>query len=467
VIVARSGYASFLTNEKTKSGVIGVAPTTGAGVQGLALKIPAHFHWFAELPKPTFKIPFFQLPSAPSGEPLASMQWNMDLIRTGSARLTGNNGKGAVVAVLDSGIDDTLPDLVGAVDHSKSATCIGGVADADPALWSYDGIGHGTHVAGIIGARKNGHGVIGVAPEATLAAIKVTDDGFVYPESVVCGLAWAANHGADIVNGSIFVDPWYYNCSNDPTQNTIKLAVQRAVDYAASKKTTLIAASSNESQDLANPTTDPFSPTDVGATPRTVDKNCKLLPIGNNNVIGVSAVGANGNLAYYSNYGLGQVDFTAPGGDLHVAANGNPSGQIVSPIPAYSFYYWLAGDATYGWNGRVGIGCPGGADANDPNIDPTQCTETYALLQGTSMSTPHAAGVAALIIARTGKLSPASLQTNLQFLSKGKSCPSNPYQPYPADMPAETCQSQFLGPNGFYGYGMVDAFNAASGIPVL
>jgi lantibiotic leader peptide-processing serine protease len=446
VVIATSTSTTFASKMAASALVKGVAITTGASSPSMPVRIPNR-----KLPPPP-------KPSG-TGEPLASMQWDMAQINAPQARSVTQGSKSVVVGILDSGIDDqTVVDLQGQVDHARSATCIGGVANTDPTVWSNDVIGHGTHVAGIIGAKINGKGIAGIASGVTLAAVKLSEDGFIYPEAFICGVQWGASHGFDLINASLFTDPWYYTCPSDPNQAVILESEQRSVTYATAHGVTVIAAASNENQDLAHPTTDPFSPTNMETVPRTVTSACKLLPAQLPGVITVSAVGGDGNLAYYSNYGLGTVDLTAPGGDLHVSLPGDPSGQIVSTIPSYSFYYQEAID----WNGRVGIGCTDGLDPNDPASDPSTCAETYALLQGTSQSTPHVTGVAALVLSRYGKLGTAGLLARLSLTTISKSCPANPYQPYPDDMPAETCQG-IAGYTGFYGAGEVNASAAVGG----
>jgi lantibiotic leader peptide-processing serine protease len=440
VAIARSSSSTFASALAKNLLVHTVAPTQGAGVDSLPSEL-SHAKLAQRVAAPA------------SGEPLAPMQWNMAQIHAAEARAITPGKKSVVVGVFDSGIDDSLPDLVGQVDAARSVTCIGGVANTDPAVWRYDAIGHGSHVAGIIGAKENGVGVVGVAPGATLAAVKLTEDGFIYPEAFVCGLYWAATHDFDLVNASLFIDPYYYNCKSDPVQRAITIAEQRAVAFAARKGVTVIAASSNEQQDLANPTSDPFSPTNGETVPRTVDNSCKLLPVELTGVIGVSAVDAHRNLSYYSNHGFGVIDLSAPGGDFHVPTPGNESGQIVSSIPAYSYYYQIANE----WNGRVGIGCSDGLDPNDPAADPATCKETYALLQGTSQATPHVTGVAALALSRYGKLPAPLLLAKLAASATKLACPAGgSYQPYPEEMDALTCQGTKLY-NGFYGSGEVDA----------
>ena len=439
VVIASASSTTFASALAKQLLIQAVVPTQGSAVDSL--------------PSVTSTVKAqLAAPAQSAGEPLAGMQWNMRQIHASEARAITPGKKSVIVGVLDSGIDDSLLDLRGQVDVARSVTCIGGAADTSPENWRNDTIGHGSHVAGIIGAKENRHGIVGIAPGVSLAAVKLTEDGFIYPEAFICGLYWAATHNFDLVNASLFIDPYYYNCQSDPTQRAVTVAEQRVVAFAARKGVTVIAAASNEQQDLQNPTTDPFSPTNGETVPRNVDNSCKLLPVELAGVIGVSAVGASGQLSYYSNYGLGVVDLTAPGGDLHVSAPGNASGQIVSTVPSYSYYYQAASD----WNGRVGIGCSDGLDPNAPNADPSTCAETYALLQGTSQATPHVTGIAALAISRYGKLSGAQLLAKLALGTTKLACPSNPYQPYPADMEPDTCQG-VKAYNSFYGAGLVDA----------
>src|SRR5262249_19164704 len=143
--------------------------------------------------------------------------------------------------------------------------------------------GHGTHVAGIIGAAANGFGVSGVAPNVSLVELKGgQDSGFFFLEPVVNALTYAGQHGIDVVNMSFFVDPWLYNCVANPAdspaaqaeQRTIIAGMFRALTFAHVKGVTLLAALGNEHEDKGNPRTDVTSPDYPPNTayPRPIDR---------------------------------------------------------------------------------------------------------------------------------------------------------------------------------------------------
>ncbi len=262
------------------------------------------------------------------------------------------------VAVVDSGVEDTHPDLEGRVDTSRSVKCsVNGVATQDFYGWR-DEFYHGTHVAGIIAANHNDIGIDGIAPEATIVAIEATNDNrLIYPEYVTCAFMWAASHGVDVVNNSYSMDPWVYWSPTDPEQAAGLEAATRSIKYAQNKGLAVIAAAGNEGVDIDNPMIDNGSPTDV-PTPtknRAVEGGIRV-PSMLDGVAQVSAVGQAYNVkpglslgrAEFSNYGH-TIDFAAPGD------------QIYSTAPLL-FYH-----------------------------------SGYAVADGTSMATPHVSGVAALI----------------------------------------------------------------------
>jgi subtilisin len=121
--------------------------------------------------------------------------WGVLHIGAEIVNASGNKGTGVKVAVLDTGIDYTHPDLddnyVGGYDFVFN--------DDDPFDDSFNS--HGTHVAGIIAAEENGIGVIGVAPEADLYAVKVLDGaGFGLEAWIIAGIEWAVFNGIEIIN---------------------------------------------------------------------------------------------------------------------------------------------------------------------------------------------------------------------------------------------------------------------------
>src|SRR5688572_17082575 len=119
--------------------------------------------------------------------------------------------------------------------------------------------GHGTHVAGTIGAAANGVGLSGVAPKVTLVELKVgQDSGYFFLDPVVNALTYAGDKGIDVVNMSFYVDPWLYNCTANPAdsaedqaeQRAIIAGMRRALVYAHKKGVTLFGALGNNHEDL-------------------------------------------------------------------------------------------------------------------------------------------------------------------------------------------------------------------------
>ncbi|MEV7774035.1 S8 family serine peptidase [Kitasatospora sp. NPDC086791] len=251
-----------------------------------------------------------------------------------------------LVAVLDSGVDDTHPDLRAAVDPKASASCADGRPDARTGAWRPDpGVGesgHGTHVAGIVGAARDGRGVSGVAPGVRIAAVRLLGPlGQYYAENIVCGLLWGADHGAKAINNSYFADPWKYNCPEDRDQAALIAAVGRAAGYARRKGAVVVASAGNDGQDLGGPRIDERSPNDRASGPpqtRFLGAECVRLPGELPGVLTVTAVNRDGHPSAYTNYGRGRVSLAAPGGD----PDGGPQNAIVSDWPGGQ-YAALAG----------------------------------------------------------------------------------------------------------------------------
>ena len=101
---------------------------------------------------------------------------------------------------------------------------------------------HGTHVAGTVAAARNGTGIVGVAPAARIASVKVVNDhGLIYPEYAVCGFMWAGLRRMDVTNSSYYIDPLMYWCSDWRDQRAAKRAVSRAVAWSTRRGVTHVA----------------------------------------------------------------------------------------------------------------------------------------------------------------------------------------------------------------------------------
>jgi subtilisin family serine protease len=357
---------------------------------------------------------------------LSDEQWDMALIRANEAHAVTTGSRDVVVGVLDSGIDATHPDLVGALDPGLSAGCLTGRPDTAPAAWAPTSSSHGTHVAGTIAAADDGRGTTGVAPGVRIAAVKVVDDdGFIYPEYAVCGFMWAAATGMDVTNNSYFIDPWAFTCQNEPGQSVVYRAVERAVRHAAASGVLNVAAAGNGGVDLSRPGSDTASPTN-SATPnarhRLVDNSCLVLPAQVRGVVAVSSVGQEKVKSGYSSYGLGAVDVTAPGGDTGQVADGDANGCVLSTVP-----------------------------------------QGYDYSCGTSMAAPHASGVAALLSSTHPGSSPEELTRLLGAQADTLACPAD------YDLNGTGVQDAFCTGyseyNGFYGHGLVDAEAAVENAP--
>jgi lantibiotic leader peptide-processing serine protease len=393
------------------------------------------------------------LPNAPAtdADTFSGLQWDMRQIRAPEAHAITGGSPAVVVGDIDTGLDKDHPDLVANIDFSRSVSCESGAPNPSPAAWD-DRNGHGTHTAGTIAAGANGIGIVGVAPNVKIAGIKSSnDDGFFFPEMVICSFMWAGTHQIDITNNSYFADPWYFNCRNDPVQRAIWKAESRAIRFAQSKGVTVVAAAGNFSDDLAHPTRDIISPDFPPGSEeeRSVRNNCVVIPVEIPGVVGVSATGDLRLKSFYSNYGSGVIEVAAPGGDSIL--------QLTPDAP----------------NGRVLSTWPQEIPCLRPEVDPTPPTSTYCYLQGTSMASPHATGVAALIVSwfgnagssQNGKLRPGQVQARLEQTADPTPCPDAAtlalYAPFPSvsnEAPQECTGGR--GSNDWYGKGIINALRA-------
>ena len=419
VLVVRSTNPDFAT-QVAGAGVESVAATTGLGTaldEGETVEVSA-----ADVASAT---------GGPTNEPLYGQQWDMDMIRVPQAQAVNAGRSNVVVGVLDSGISSTHPDLATQIAKDKSTSCLGGVADTSEAAWNPTTSDHGTHVAGTIAAAVNGVGVTGIAPGVKVASVKVVnDDGYIYPEAAVCGFMWAATHGMRVTNNSYYIDPWELNCRYDARQRPVWQAVQRAIRYSNSQGVLNVASAGNSNYDLAHKLSDYGSPDDGTPEAReNLTSACMDLPAEAPGVVTVSAVGPTRAKSYYSSYGLGVVEVTAPGGDTRFRTQG------VKPT-------LTDGILSTTWSRTNGNG--------------------WGYKQGTSMSGPHATGVAALALSAHPGMTAGELAAFLQGTAVSMSCPEGVYNPvprHPAGPNAYDATCSGGERTSFYGAGMVDAYN--------
>jgi subtilisin family serine protease len=430
-------------------------------------------------------------------EPLADLQWDMSMIgATSDAAHRRSTGRGVDVGIIDTGIDGTHPDIAPNFDGRRSrnftmdipsldgacevATCI----DPD----NVDDNGHGTHVAGTVAADNNAFGIGGVAPDARLVNLRAgQDSGFFFVFETVAALTEAGNLRLDVVNMSFFTDPWLYNCpSRDEylegevtdeeiaEQAFVRETVLAATGYAHERGVTLVAAAGNSHVDLSEPTRfddiSPDFPVDAdgnptNARPRVVTSNCLDLPSEAPNVIQVSSVGPSTTKSDFSNYGSPNIEVAAPGGWFRDFV-GTPAFQTPENLVLSSYPLDVAIEE--------GLANPDGTPADGFSVqycDSRGRCGFYTRLQGTSMASPHAAGVAALIISEHGRrtrgggrsLDPEVVADILGRTATDHACPAGGVEIYTDEGRPEEFNAVCEGDaayNGLYGEGIVSAVNA-------
>ena len=251
-------------------------------------------------------IPATGAAAATASDPLFADQWALqadgplDVARAWDVA----DGTGTVVAIVDSGVDLAHPDLRGALwtnpgeiagnliddDRNGWVDDVNGVdvvgRDGDPS----DSDGHGTHVAGIVAAQRNGIGGVGIAPGAKIMAVRVLDeDNYGITFDVAAGIRYAVSHGATVINTSL---------NGDASDDFMKAAIAQA----AAAQIPIVASAGNKGNNLALFPSYPASYQTAG-------------------LISVAAVGLDGLLASFSNFGK-PVSIAAPGVAILATAMG-------------------------------------------------------------------------------------------------------------------------------------------------
>ncbi|HET9382295.1 MAG TPA: S8 family serine peptidase, partial [Streptomyces sp.] len=308
-------------------------------------------------------------------------QWDLHEATAGM-RVPGawdlSTGSGVTVAVIDTGYvthSDLGANIVGGYDFiSDTAVSVDGDGrdgnPADPGDWyATDECGpgtgsggsswHGTHVAGTIAAvTGNGKGVAGIAYGAKVSPLRVLGKCGGYDSDIIDAITWASGGTVSGVPANANVAE-VINMSLGGSGSCTS-ATQNAVNGAVARGTTVVVAAGNSNANAAN-----YSPASCG------------------NVISVAATNRSGARSYYSNYGT-VVDIAAPGGETRTTT----SGGILSTL-------------------------------NSGTQSPS--SENYAYYQGTSMASPHVAGLAALMKSANPALTPA--QTESAIKSNARALP--------------------------------------------
>jgi subtilisin family serine protease len=281
-------------------------------------------------------------------DPLYSDQWGPQQVRAEQAWST-STGSGTIIGVVDSGVDFDHPDLAGKLLQGATfldcgtTSCGNGDWESGPAERQAVKSTHGTHVSGIAAAATgNGTGIAGVAPAARILPVKALDEDGGSFEDIASGIRYSVDHGADVVNLSLGALPG----AQALTFTGVITDVQEAIAYARERGVVVVAAAGNE---FVAPLCD--------------------TPGFDRGALCVVSTDKREARSAFSNFALNQeLDaVAAPGGSLAPVCGED----VVSTVPLGT--------------GRAAA-CGYGTDYDE-----------YA---GTSMATPHVAGVAALLAAQ-------------------------------------------------------------------
>jgi subtilisin family serine protease len=338
---------------------------------------------------PTQTVELNEAAATPGDEPFINLQWNLRAIEAPAAFAAGFDGSGVRVAVIDGGIYNAHLDLDGNIDTAASRSFVPGFAFNEDVgtFW------HGTHVTGVIAAKDNGFGIIGVAPKATIIGVKALHNGSGSFGQVIAAILYAATPlseggaGADIINMSLGAT--FPRGGGNTGAGPLIAALNKAVNFAA-RNTLVVSAAGNDGADLDH------------------TGNLISVPAQSGSGIAVSATGPVGfavgypngatnfrRLASYTNFGNSAIWLAAPGGDGVFT----PTSQFCS-IPRVP-------------SGNVTLPCFAFDLVISTNRGQAASTTTYAFAAGTSFAAPVVSGVAALIKQRFPNISVGALKNRL------------------------------------------------------
>lgn len=308
--------------------------------------------------------------------------WGADQINADAALAAGYSGEGIKVAVLDSGVNFNHFDLRDNFNFSANEVGYDFVSDD---FFPEDVYGHGTHVAGILAAASNGFGIVGVAPNAQIVALRVLDDnGEGTASTIIEALQWIQNYNAAHPESPIRITNNSYGTGSNSSQ------LEAAFDVLASSGVLHIGSAGNEGSAAGN-------------------GNNVNYPAKYASVVAVAALDKNNQRASFSSTGS-DVEIAAPG--VAILSTWKDGTNSAGPQP-FSF----AGYAS----------------------------EYFIEANGTSMASPHVAGVAALLMASNPSYTAEDVRNKMNGTA--------------LDL-GET------GRDKLYGYGLVDASSALGLVPV-
>ena len=274
VLAPQSG---FVEKAAASSKLVGAAHRTAIG-KAPKKEQPGDVEKEAQAAAAAAKKPGGKKPATAGMDPLDDKLWGLEMIRADKARKVEPGDRRVTVGVLDTGVDASNPDIAPNFNWALSRNFAPDMTDVDgpcevasclDPVGTDDG-GHGTHVAGTIGAAANGFGLSGVAPNVSLVELKGgQDSGYFFLEPVVNACVYAGQVRASTwstcrstsTRGCTTAPPTRPTPPRTrPSSGPSSRRMKRALDFAHDKGVTLVGALGNNHEDLGAPRTDVVEP---------------------------------------------------------------------------------------------------------------------------------------------------------------------------------------------------------------